>query len=83
MVSRDYYSDGSSDGRLQETAEKASNPEEKNALEDVQVFLENKGLTEEATSVSLMVSTSTVAQLYCSSVAFKKQTTIDNYFDVQ
>ena len=44
-------------------------------------FLENKGLIEEATSVSLMVST--VAQLYCSSVAFNKQTTIDNYFDVQ
>ena len=32
------------------------------ALED-EVFLENKGVTEEATSVSLMVST--VAQLYC------------------
>ena len=40
------------------------------ALEDVQVFLENKGLTEEATSASLMVST--VAQLYCSSIVFNK-----------
>ena len=29
LVSRDYYSDRSSDGRPQKTAEKASNPEEK------------------------------------------------------
>ena len=50
-------------------------------LEDVQLFLQNKGFTEEASKVGSMVTT--VARLYCSSLVFSKQTTLDSYFSKQ
>ena len=50
-------------------------------LEDVQLFLQNKGFTEEALKVGSVVTT--VARLYCSSLVFSKQTTLDSYFSKQ
>jgi len=51
------------------------------SLEDVQLFLQNKGFTEEAMKVSSMVTA--VSSLYCSSLVFNKQTTLDSYFSQQ
>ena len=51
------------------------------SLEDVQLFLQNKGFTEEAMKVSSMVTA--VSSLYRSSLVFNKQTTLDSYFSQQ
>ena len=45
------------------------------------VLLQNKGFTEEALKIGSMVTT--VVRLYCSSLVFSKQTTLDSYFSKQ